>query len=227
MLLPGGRAARRGERPLIVNSSYSSSSSSSIPALVKVVVAVDGSPSSLAALAFACRWCSGGGALAGRATLLLASAVPLTPFPVAFDADGYDAPSSAVAASYGAERWEQEKEAAATAARASVEAAKRAAVDQHGVDARSVETAVVPDGGSQSSLPTATAAEALIALVESTGAHVVVAGSRGLGAWRSAALSLVGMGSVSSGLLHGSKVPVVVVKSAEEEEVIVRQEGSA
>lgn len=210
--------ARRGERPLLVNSS----SASSVPALVKVVVAVDGSPASNAALSFACRWVGGGGALAGRATLYLVSAPQTPPFPIVFD----DAPSSAVAASYGAERWEQEKEAAAASARVAVEEAAAVAVE-HGVERSAIETVALDGssgrgGESAGGLPVA---EALVELAESVGAHVVVAGSRGLGAWRRAALALVGMGSVSSGLLHGSKVPVVVVKSADEEEVVAEERG--
>lgn len=201
--------ARRGERPLLVKSA----SSSSFPALVKVAVAVDGSPASRAALLFACRWVSGGGALAGRATLYLVSAPQSPPFPLVFD----DAPSSAVAASYGAERWEEEKAAAATAAKANVEEAAATAVE-HGVERSSIETAALDDGSGQGGA-TLPVAEALNDFVESVGAHAVVAGSRGLGAWKRAALSLIGMGSVSSALLHSSKVPVVVVKSVEEEEV--------
>ena len=176
--------------------------------------------SSRAALLFACRWASGGGALAGRATLYLASAPGAPPFPVVFD----DAPSSAVAASYGAERWEQEREAAATAARVAVEEAAAAAVE-HGVDRSAIETAALlhegggGGGGGAGAGAGGGAAEALSEFAESVGAHVVVAGSRGLGAWKRAALALVGMGSVSAALLHSSKVPVVVVKSAEEEEV--------
>ena len=212
--------ARRGERPLLVNSS----SAASVPALVKVVVAVDGSPASRAALSFACHWVGGGGALAGRATLYLVSAPQIPPFPIVFD----DAPCSAVAASYGAERWEQEKEAAAASARVAVEEAAAAAVE-HGVERSSIETAALVGGskgggGAASGLPVA---EALVEFSEAVGAHVVVAGSRGLGTWKRAALALVGMGSVSSGLLHASKVPVVVVKSADEEEVAVGEEEVA
>ena len=202
---------RRGERPLLV--SAASSAASSVPALVKIVVAVDGSPASGAALLFACRWASGGGALAGRATLLLVSAPQIPPFPAVFD----DSPSSAVAASYGAERWEEEKVAAATSAKVAVEEAAATAV-AHGVERSSIETAAL-DGSAKGGvvLPVV---EALNEFAEAVGAHVVVAGSRGLGAWRAAALALVGLGSVSSGLLHSSKVPVVVVKSAQEEEVV-------
>jgi len=211
--------ARRGERPLLV-----SSPTSAVPALVRVVVAVDGSPASRAALAFACRWASGGGALAGRATLLLVSAPQGAPFPVAFDDD---APSSAVAASYAAERWEQDKRAAAEAARAAAEGALRVAVEEHGVDRSAVEAAVCGGDGAGSGATTTTTttktplpvAEALNEFTEAVGAHAVVVGSRGLGAWRRAALALVGMGSVSSALLHSSRVPVVVVRSADEEEV--------
>ena len=204
-------ARGRGERPLLA--SAASPSASVAPASVKIVVAVDGSPASRAALLFACRWASGGGALAGRATLFLVSAPQIPPFPVVFD----DSPSSAVAASYGAERWEQVREAAAAAARAAVEEAAATAVAR-GVERSSIDTAALDSGGIGGgvALPVV---EALNEFVETrVGAHVVVAGSRGLGAWRAAALALVGLGSVSSGLLHSSKVPVVVVKSAEEEE---------
>ena len=207
-------ARPRGEqRALLMNS---------VPALVKVVVAVDGSPASRAALLFACRWASGGGALAGRATLFLVSAPRAPPFPVVFDDD---APSSAVAASYGAERWEEEKEAAAAAARVAVEESVATAVE-HGVDRAAIETAALDEHGSGGGGGRGGAgggggavAEALSEFAESVGARAIVVGSRGLGAWKRAALALVGMGSVSSALLHSSAVPIIVVKSAEEEEV--------
>ena len=134
--------ARRGERPLLVNSSCASSSSSSSSPLVKIAVVVDGSPASRAALLFACRWVSGGGALAGKASLLLLISAPQSPpFPFVFD----DAPSSAVAGAYGAERWEEEKEAAATAAKVAVEEAAATAVAR-GVERASIETAALGDG---------------------------------------------------------------------------------
>ena len=112
-----------------------------------------------------------------------------------------------------------------TAARVAVEESVATAVE-HGVDRAAIETAALDEHGSGGGGGRGGAgggggavAEALSEFAESVGARAIVVGSRGLGAWKRAALALVGMGSVSSALLHSSAVPIIVVKSAEEEEV--------
>ena len=60
--------------------------------------------------------------------------------------------------------------------------------------------------------------EALVRCAEREGAAVLVVGSSGRGALQSAALSLVGLGSVSSYCLHHAPCPVAVVRDRQQQQ---------
>ncbi|KAI3423019.1 hypothetical protein D9Q98_010704 [Chlorella vulgaris] len=66
---------------------------------------------------------------------------------------------------------------------------------------------VLPAAGGASGV-----AESVVAFVKEQGAELVVVGSRGMGAARSTLMSLIGLGSVSSYLVHNLHCPVAVYR---------------
>ncbi|EFN51655.1 hypothetical protein CHLNCDRAFT_139849 [Chlorella variabilis] len=71
---------------------------------------------------------------------------------------------------------------------------------------------VLPAAGGASGV-----AESVVCFCKEKGADLVVVGSRGMGAVKSAIMSLVGLGSVSSYLVHNMHVPVAVCRGRPED----------
>ena len=167
-----------------------------------VVVGVDGSGPSMAAVRWAATTLARRGATGAR--LHVVSSPQLPPLPL-MDSD------SAITA-IESHTWEASKEAALEEARvASTDAAAAAASLLPGEGAVTAH-ALLPAGGADG------AADELVAYAHRVDATLIVVGSRGLSAWRRALLSIVGMGSVSTAVARKAPCGVVVVRAGGEDE---------
>lgn len=183
-----------------------------------VVVAVDESPGSSAALSYAAER----GLLSNGASVrIVCSAVPV-PFP-ALD-------ETAAAAALEARSWQDANEQAQALAK---EVAERHAATARTLLLRQLRSRVDEDGGNIIATATAEdeaaldvtavalkgggggpadAGAALCSYAAAENASLVVVGSRGMGALRAAVAGLVGLGSVSLYASHHAPCPVVVVR---------------
>ena len=168
-----------------------------------VVVGVDGSGPSMAAVRWAARTLARRGDTGARLHVVAAAMLP--PLPIHMD------DASAVTA-IESHAWEASKEAALEEARVASTDAAAAAASLLPAEGAVAAHALLPAGGAQG------AADELVAYAHRVGATLIVVGSRGLSAWRRALLSIVGMGSVSTAVAHRAPCGVVVVRAGGEDE---------
>lgn len=118
-----------------------------------------------------------------------------------------DDSSAALVAAAESQAYHQEVAASVEAAKAVAADAAAAAVAA-GVDAAHVATAVLPPQGGASDVGLS-----LVRYAKEHAVDVMVLGNRGLGALRRAALSFVGLGSVTDYCAHNMHCPLAVVKA--------------
>lgn len=169
-----------------------------------IVVGVDGSRPSLAAV----RWAAA--TLARRAvagaSLHVVSSAALPPLPIMDEGSAVTAIES--------HTWQASKEAALEEARVAAAdgAALAAALVPPELECAVTSHALTPTGGTDD------AAAEITAYARRVGASLIVVGSRGLSAWRRALLAIVGLGSVSAGVAHSAPCGVVVVRAGGEDD---------
>lgn len=129
------------------------------------------------------------------------------PFPVYTDEGG------SVTAAVEAERWDRCRDDAVADASRAADAGAALAATIAPVGCSITAIALTPDAGGAGAV-----AEALEKYAGAVQATALVAGARGLSAWKRTLLSIVGLGSVSAALAKGAPVPVIVVRGGDDDD---------